>query len=308
MKRYIINRLLLLIPTILGVTFIIFTIMSLTPGDPGRIILGQGAEQADVDQFNRDLGLDRPFLVRYVTYVANAVRGDFGLSYRTGRPVYESIRNRFPFTVTLAFLGVLGSMIIGIPLGILSAVKQYSFWDILGSVSAMFLAAVPGFWLGLMLILFFSLRLGWLPSSGVGTYQHYIMPAITLAIPGAARILRLTRTTMLETIRTDYVRTARAKGAKERTVVWKHALRNALLPIVTSIGVSFAAALGGTVITEAVFALPGLGTLVITSIRMKDTPQVMAAVLLLSFLFMIIILLIDLTYGFIDPRIKSMYR
>jgi len=281
--------------------------MSLTPGDPGRIILGQSASQEAVNQLNAQLGYDRPFLIRYGNYVLNSLKGDFGTSYRTGRPVFESIFLRFPTTAKLAFGGVLLSVLIGIPLGILSAVKQYSSIDMVSTVSAMFMAAIPGFWLGLMLIIVFSLNLRWLPSNGIGSMKHFILPAITVAIPGAAGIMRLTRTTMLETIRSDYIRTARAKGALERTIIWKHALRNALLPIITVIGMSFASALGGSVLTESVFSMPGLGTLVVTSIRTKDIPQVLGAVLFLSFLFMIIMLVVDLLYGFVDPRIRSMY-
>jgi peptide/nickel transport system permease protein len=305
--KFVGKRLLLLIPTILGVTFIVFSIMSLTPGDPGRLILGQNAPQEAVNQLNAQLGYDRPFLIRFGNYVFNAIRGDFGTSYRTSRPVFEAIFIRFPTTAKLAFSGVILSVLIGIPLGILSAVKQYSAMDMISTVSAMFMAAIPGFWLGLMLIIVFSLRLGWLPSNGIGSVRHYILPAVTVAIPGAAGILRLTRTTMLETIRSDYVRTARAKGALERTIIWKHSLRNALLPIITVIGMSFAGALGGSVLTESVYSMPGLGTLVVTAIRTKDIPQVLAAVLFLSFLFMVIMLVVDLLYGYADPRIRSMY-
>jgi len=298
----------MLIPTMLGVVFIVFAIMSFTPGSPGRIILGQNATQEQVDALDRELGYDSPFLIRYVSYIADALRGNFGESYRTRRPVFEAIFARFPTTLKLAFSGVIVSVLIGIPLGILSAVKQYSAMDIIGTVSAMFMAAIPGFWLGLMAIIVFALRLGWLPSNGIGSIRHYVLPTLTIAIPGAAGLLRLTRTTMLETIRADYIRTARSKGALEKTIIWHHALRNALLPITTVIGMSFAGALGGTVLIESVFSMPGLGTLMITAIRTKDVPQVLASVILLSFLFMVIMLIVDLLYGYIDPRIRSMYK
>lgn len=307
MYKYIVKRLIMLIPILLGVIFIVFSIMSLTPGDPARLILGQEATQEAVDQLNHELGFDRPFLIRFINYVKDAVHGDFGKSYRTDRPVFEEIFSRFSTTITLAILGVITSVIIGIPLGILSAVKQYSALDVISTVVAMFMAAIPGFWLGLMMILLFSLKLGWLPSNGVGSIAHFVMPTITLALPSSAGILRLTRTTMLETIRQDYIRTARAKGAPEKTVIWKHALKNALLPVITVVGINFGYLMGGTIIIEAVFSMPGIGSLMIQAIRMKDIPQVMAAVLFLATLFCIIMLLVDLFYAYIDPRVRSMY-
>lgn len=307
MYKYVLKRLALLIPIILGVTFIVFSIMSLTPGDPGRLILGTSAPQEAIDQLNHKLGFDEPFLIRYVDYIKNAVQGDFGNSYRTNKPVFEEIFSRFPTTLKLAILGVLTSIIIGIPIGILSAVKQYSKLDIISTTAAMLMASIPGFWLGLMLIILFSLKLGWLPSNGIGSVANYILPTITLALPSAANIIRLTRSTMLETIRQDYIRTARSKGATEKTVIWKHALRNALLPVITVIGMDFGALLGGTILIESIFSIPGLGMLMLTAIRMKDIPQVMAAVLFLASLFCIIMLLVDLIYAYIDPRLRSQY-
>ena len=307
MHKYIAKRLLTLIPIILGVTFIVFSIMALTPGDPGRMILGQNASQEAVDMLNDELGLNKPFLIRYVDYIIGAVQGDFGNSYRTGQPVFDEIFVRLPATVTLAVLAIITSVILGIPLGILSAVKQYSLVDYISTVAAMLMASIPGFWLGLMMILLFSLKLGWLPPSGIGSFAHYIMPTIMLAIPNAAAILRLTRTTMLETIRADYIRTARAKGAPEKTVIWKHALKNALLPVITVVGINFGGLLGGTIIAESVFSIPGLGSLTLTAIRMKDIPQVMATVIFLAALFSIVMMLVDILYAFVDPRLRAMY-
>jgi len=307
MYKYVLKRLILLIPIILGVTFIVFSIMALTPGDPGRLILGTSAPQEAIDKLNHELGFDQPFLLRYVDYVKNAVQGNFGDSYRTNKPVFDEIFARFPTTLILALFGVLTSVIIGIPIGILSAVKQYSKLDIISTMAAMLMAAVPGFWLGLMMIIVFSLKLGLLPSNGIGTVAHYILPTITLAVPSAANIIRLTRSTMLETIRQDYIRTARSKGATEKTVIWKHALRNALLPVITVIGMDFGALLGGTILIESIFSIPGLGMLMLTAIRMKDIPQVMAAVLFLASLFCIIMLLVDIIYAYIDPRLRSQY-
>lgn len=307
MYKYVGKRLILLIPILLGVTFIVFLIMSLTPGDPGRLILGQKAPQEAVDALNHELGFDKPFLVRYVNYIKNAVTGDFGNSYRTKRPVFNEIFSRFPTTLKLAIFSIITAVILGIPLGILSAIKQYSGIDVISTVTAMFMAAIPGFWLGLMMIILFSLKLGWLPSNGIGSAAHFVMPTITLAVPSAAGILRLTRTTMLETIRQDYIRTVRAKGAPERIVIWKHALKNALLPVITVVGMNFGYLLGGTILIESVFSMPGLGTLMINAIRMKDIPQVMATVIFLAAMFCIIMLLVDILYAYIDPRIRARY-
>lgn len=307
MYKYILKRLLIVIPVLLGVTFIVFGIMYITPGDPVTLILGQDATKEAQEELRQELGLDQPFLKRYVSFITNALKGDFGNSYRTGRPVFKEIFFRFPTTFKLAVFSIILATMIGVPLGILSAVKQYSTLDIISSVSAMFLAAIPGFWLGLMMILLFSLKLGWLPSNGIDSLSSYILPTVSLALPSAAQILRLTRSAMLEAIRQDYIRTARAKGATEKVVIWKHALKNALLPVVTIIGMHFGVLLGGTVIAETVYAIPGLGTLVVTAIRMKDTPQVIAVVMLLSTLFCFIMLSIDILYAYIDPRIKARY-
>lgn len=216
MHKYVVKRLILLIPVILGITFIVFSIMALTPGDPGKLILGPSAPQEAVARLNEQLGFNRPFIVRFVDYITDALKGDFGNSYRTGIPVFKEIFTRFPTTLTLAILAIITSIVIGIPLGILSAVKQYSLADVISIVAAMLMAAVPGFWLGLMMIILFSQKLRLLPSNGIGSFAHFVMPTLILAIPAAAEILRLMRTTMLETIRQDYIRTARAKGAPER--------------------------------------------------------------------------------------------
>ena len=307
MHRYIIKRLLLLIPILLGVTFIVFLILSFTPGDPATIILGETAPREAIDRLNEQLGYNRPFFVRFFDYLFHAVQGDFGSSYRSGIPVFKEIFTRFPITLTIAVLAILTAIFIGIPAGILSAVKQYSAADVISTVAAMLMAAIPGFWLGLMLIILFALKLSWLPSFGIGSAAHYVMPTLVLAIPCSAILLRLTRTTMLETIRQDYIRTARAKGASETKVIWKHALKNALLPVITVAGVEFGGLLGGTIIAEAVFSIPGVGMMLLTAIRMKDIPLVMAAVIFLAIIFCLIMLLIDLAHAFVDPRVKAMY-
>lgn len=307
MGKYIAKRLLVLIPVILGVTFIIFSIMALTPSSPGRLILGIQASEEDVAAKNHELGYDKPFMTRFVNYVADAVTGDFGKSYLTNRPVVEEIWNRFPTTFKLAVLSVVTSILIGVPLGILSAVKQYSAIDLVSTVTAMFMASVPGFWLGLMMMLLFALKLGWVPVSGAGTWAHYILPTLTLAIPSSASLLRLTRSTMLETIRQDYIRTARAKGVKEGHVIFRHALKNALLPLITSVGMHFGGLLGGTVLIESVFSFPGLGSRMLEAIRDKDVPMVTGCTVFLAVLFCLIMLVVDLLYAYVDPRVKAQY-
>jgi peptide/nickel transport system permease protein len=308
MFRYVVTRLLLTVPVLVGAAFLVFTIMSLTPGDPGTLILGMTAKQEDIAKLNTELGYDQPFFVRFFNYTKEIVlHFNFGDSYRTRKPVFAEILVRFPNTFYLAVASMILSSILGICLGILSAVKQYSFIDNFFTILAMFFAAIPGFWFGLMLMLLFSLKLGWLPSNGIDSWKSFILPTITISVTGAAGLLRLTRSTMLETIRQDYIRTARSKGASERAVIWKHALKNALLPVVTTIGMSFGASLGGAIIAEMVFGMPGLGTYIVTSIRQKDVPAVMAATILLAALFSLIMLVVDILYAFIDPRIKAKY-
>jgi len=308
MSKYVLFRLVLLIPIILGVSFVVFSIMALTPSDPARMILGERAEEEAIKQLNEELGFYDPFLVRYARFVKNAVtKFDFGTSYLTKEPVMKEVVDRFPNTLLLAMLSVFVSALIGIPLGILSAVKQYSIADGVASVTAMFFAAVPGFWLAMMSMLIFSLWLGIFPASGVGTWKHYVMPVMTSTIPAAAQLLRLTRSTMLETIRQDYIRTARAKGASEQRVIFSHALKNALLPLITILGINFGKQLSGVIVVESIFSIPGLGQLLVTSIKNKDIPQVMACTLFMALLFCIIILIVDLLYAFVDPRIKAKY-
>lgn len=308
MYKYFFKRLLMIIPILLGVALVIFFILQLTPGDPGTMILGAGGDQTAIDRLNEELGYNRPVLERFFSYLYNVVfKLDFGSSYRTRLPVIDNIRGRIPVSITLAFSTILFASVIGIPIGVLSAVKQYSLLDTVPTVISLFMAALPGFWLGMMMMYFFSLKLGWLPSNGVGSWQHFILPVVSLGLPYAAQELRFTRSSMLETIRQDYVRTARAKGANERLVIWKHALKNALLPVITVTGGNFGVLLGGAVVTESLFNIPGLGSLIITSIKIKDVPTVMGATLILAFIFSLILLGVDLLYAAVDPRIKTKY-
>lgn len=308
MYRYILKRILLMIPIILGVTFVIFAILAITPSDPASIILGSGALQTDIDALNHELGYDQPFFVRFVNYLYNAfIRLDFGSSYMTKQPVMSIVLNKVPISLTVAFNAIVCAAIIGIPIGVLSAVKQHSIQDTLLTSISIFLASVPPFWLGLMLMMLFSLKLGWLPTSGIESWKGYVLPMLTLGLPYAAQQMRFTRSSMLETIRQDYIRTARAKGAKERTVIWRHAMKNALMPVITIIGVNFGALLGGAVVTETLFGIPGLGSYIVTGIKQKDMPVVLGGTIALAILFSFIMLAVDLLYAYVDPRIKSKY-
>lgn len=308
MVKYVLKRVLMMIPTLLVVIFIVLFLMNLTPGSPALMILGQDATPEMVEQLNHELGYDQPFVVRYARYVVDLFHGDMGETYRTGRPVFAEISTRFPITVRLSVLVILLACSIAIPLGTLSAVKQYSVFDTVGSISAMFVACIPAFWLGMMLILVFALKLHWLPSNGTGSWAHYILPALTQAIPQSARSMRMTRTSMLETIRSDYIRTARSKGQTPRKVIVRHALKNALLPVITMVGVDFGFILGGTIVVEQVFSINGVGTLILAAIQAKDIPLVTGCTVFFAFFYMLTLLVVDILYAFIDPRIKARYR
>ncbi|MGB6127553.1 MAG: nickel ABC transporter permease [Psychrilyobacter sp.] len=308
MHKYIFKRILLLIPVLLGVSFLVFSIMSFTPGDPAQLILGESAPKVQVLALREKMGLNDPFLMQYGRFVLNAVQGDFGRSYTSGREVFGEIFQRFPNTLILAIIGVIIAILIGIPVGIISATKQYSIMDSTSMIAALLGVAMPNFWLGLMLILFFSVGLGWLPSGGFGGWKSLILPSITLGTGAAAIITRMTRSSMLEVIRQDYIRTARAKGVSEKKVINKHALKNALIPVITVVGLQFGYLLGGAVLTETVYSWPGVGRMMVEAIRSKDTPVVLAAVLFLATTFSIVNLFVDILYGFVDPRVKSQYK
>ena len=307
MYRYIIKRLVLMIPVILGVSLVVFGILALTPGDPASIILGSGATQAEMDALNHELGYDKPVIVRYVNWVFDAIRGDLGTSYMTKQPIASTVFGKIPISLTIAFNAITCAALLGIPVGILSAVKQDSLLDTIPTSISIFLASLPAFWLGMMLMLIFAVRLGWFPTSGIETWQSYILPMLTLGIPYSAQQMRFTRSSMLETIRQDYIRTARAKGQKERAIIWKHAMKNALMPVITIIGVNFGALLGGAVVTETLFTIPGLGSYIVNGIKQKDVPVVMGGTVVLAILFSFVMLLVDLLYAFVDPRIKAKY-
>ena len=308
MWRYVVKRLLLIFPILLGVSFIVYGIISMTPGDPASSILGTSATQNQIDQLNHELGYDQPFFFRYVNYLKDLIfHFDMGESYRSGTSVISEIAKRAPISIRIALNGIICATVLGIPLGILSAVKQYSVLDFSSTVIALILAAVPSFWLGMMLMLVFALYLGVLPSSGIETWRHYILPMFAIGLPYAAYELRFTRSTMLEAIRQDYIRTCRAKGGEERVVIWKHALKNALLPVITVTGNNFGGLLGGAMITETVFSIPGLGTQLVNAIKVKDIPIVMGTTLFLAAFFCLIMVVVDILYALVDPRIKAKY-
>jgi peptide/nickel transport system permease protein len=308
MTRYVLKRIVMIIPILMGVSFLVFAILSFTPGDPASTILGNGATREAIDQLNHELGYDRPFLSRYLTYVGDIItKFDFGFSYRTRLPISGELVDRLPISLRLASMSILLACLIGIPTGILTAVKQYSLFDTVPTITALIFAAFPTFWLGMLLLYAFSLKLGIFPSYGALSWVHFVLPVLGLGLPEAATMMRFTRSSMLETVRQDYIRTARSKGAPERSVIWKHALKNALIPIVTIVGVDFAALMGDACATEVLYSLPGLCTMIINGIRQKDVPSVMGATLLLTALCSLVVLLVDIIYAFIDPRIKAKY-
>jgi peptide/nickel transport system permease protein len=298
----------MLIPVLIGVTFLVYFIISLSPGDTAAMLAGEDADAATIEALRHELGLDQPVIVQYAKYMLNLLQGDMGNSYKTGRPVTNMIISCFPNTAKLAFWSILVAVGIALPIGVISATKQYSMFDNVGMVVALIGVATPNFWLGLMMIILFSLNLGWLPSGGNKGWSSYIMPAITLGTGDAALITRMTRSSMLEVIRADYIRTARAKGVPENKVVYQHALRNALIPVVTAIGLQFGSLLGGATLTETVFAWPGIGRSTVDSIKTKDTTQVLGNIVVLTITFSCVNLLVDILYAFIDPRIKAQYK
>ena len=332
MARYIVRRLILLFPILFGVSLAVFLVMHLFTVDPAEIILGQHATPDQVAIVREELGLNKPIYVQFWDYISRAVRGDLGQSVITKTSITEELMKRFPATAELAVSAICIASVLGISLGVVSAVKQNSLFDYGAMVAALLGVSMPIFWLGLMMIIIFSVTLGWLPASGriaigfkpediTGLYlvdslltgdkeafwnalKHLIMPALALGAYSTAIIARMTRATMLETIRQDYVRTARAKGLREPVVVVKHALRNALIPIVTVIGLQMGALLGGAVLTETVFSWPGIGSYIVDGIMVSDYPRVQGAVLLIGTIFVLVNLIVDILYCYLDPRIQ----
>lgn len=308
MSRYILKRLLLIIPVLLGVAILIFTLMYLTPGDPIRMML-TGASEAQVQEMRDAYGLNDSFIVQLGRFLKGTfLEMDMGISYFSGLPVFKELMTRLPHTVVLALSCMIAQLLIGIPLGVSAAVHQNKWQDNIVMTLAMLGVSVPEFCFAQLLILIFSLSLGWLTSYGVAHWYDYILPIISAAVPTLGGVARVTRSQMLEVIRSDYCTTARMKGIKERTILYKHALPNALIPVITNIGMSFGKALGGTVVIETVFSIPGIGYYLVSGIGNRDYPVVRGSVLMLAVLFSIVMLVMDVIYAFIDPRIKAMYE
>ncbi|AMV12485.1 peptide ABC transporter permease [Geobacillus thermoleovorans] len=311
MAGMIVRRFFQLILLLVGISFLVFTSMYIAPGDPATIIAGPTASQSDIDAIREDLGLNDPFLVQYGRYMNGLFHGDLGYSYQTKQPVWEAIMTRFPNTLKLAIASIIVAVIIGVVAGIISAIRQNSWFDVSSTVFALAGISIPNFWLGTVLILIFAVNLQLLPVGGLDQpfytaegLKQLVLPAITLGTGSAAMIARMSRSSMLEVIRADFIRTARAKGLRERTVIWVHALRNAMIPVITVIGLNFGFLLGGTIITEQVFAINGVGRLMVQAIAARDFPMVQGSVLLVATLFVLVNLIVDIIYTFIDPRIS----
>ncbi len=304
MRSYIIRRLLLTLPVLLGVSTLVFLFIHLIPGDPVQVMLGESARTADVEKLRTGLGLNRPLPEQYFLFMKGVATGQLGNSIHTGQPVLKTILNRLPATLQLASASMFVALLLSIPLGVISASKQYSALDNGSMFFALLGISMPNFWLGPLLILLFSVNLGWLPVSGRGGWQHLILPAITLGTALAAILTRMTRSSMLEILHDDYITTARSKGLREGVVIFKHALRNALIPVITIIGFQVGALLSGALITETVFAWPGLGRLTIKAIQTRDYPLVQGCVLVISLSYVFVNLLTDVAYAWVDPRIR----
>ena len=303
MLIYFFRRLLQMIPVMLGVTIVVFLIMQLVPGDPARMLAGEGASPEQIAAIRESLGLNKPLIQQYLSYLSHVVQGDLGKSIVTNSPVLEEILIRLPTTVELAVASILVAVTLGLFAGIVSATKQNSWADMSIMVVALIGVSMPSFWMGLMLMYYFSVELGWFPVAGWGSLSHMVLPAITLGSGGAAIIARMTRASMLEVVRQDYIRTARAKGVSEFKIIYKHALKNALIPIITVVGLQFGALLGGTVLTESVFAINGVGQLIINAIRTRDLPMVQGTVLMVSIIFMLVNMGVDILYRAVNKRV-----
>jgi ABC-type dipeptide/oligopeptide/nickel transport system permease component len=308
MGRYVLKRLLQMIPVVLGVTILVFTIMYFIPGDPVKMMLGPDATYDQIQEMREKLGLNDPYLIRLGKFVGDIVlHFDFGDSWVYNTPVTTELLNRLPRTLTIAAICIGLQILVGIPLGIVAAVDQNGWGDRIAMFFALFGVSMPNFWIALMLVLFFSVKLGWLPPYGIGGIQYYILPCIANAFPGIATQARQTRSSMLEVIRSDYITTARAKGMSEMRILLRHALPNALLPVITVIGNGMGMMLAGTVVIEMIFAIPGVGWYLVGGINSRDYAIVQSSVIFLALAFTAVMLLVDLAYAFIDPRIKAQF-
>jgi peptide/nickel transport system permease protein len=305
--RYIIKRLLWMIPVILGVTLIVMLLLELTPGDPARQLLGNFATEEEIADAREVMGLNKPLLTRYVDYLGGVLHGNLGVSFFTKDSVWNDIMVRFPYTLLVVTISMLLAIVTGIPIGVYAATHQYSWKDNASIVMSLFCVSMPNFWFALILVNVFATKLGWVPPLGIESWKSWILPAISLSIGYSATLARQTRSSMLEQIRQDYVTTARAKGQSERKVIYKHALKNAMIPIITIIGSVFGVSLGGAVIAETIFAIPGLGSYTLSALTSRDYPVVQGSVLYFAVMYSVILLLVDLVYTMVDPRIRSQF-
>ena len=307
MAKYIGKRLLMLIPVLLGISLVVLLLIDVTPGDPARMMLGTRASQEEVDALRDQLGLNDPLPVRYVRFLANAVRGDFGSSLMTKRPVSEELLERFPYTLKLVVIGTVFSVLLGIPIGIYAATHQRTWKDNLAIFLSLIAVSMPSFWFALMLIRLFGVQLRWLPLSGVSTWQGWVLPCAAMALGLTAIIARQMRSDMLEVLRQDYVTTAKAKGLPNRKVIYRHALKNATIPVIMVIGGIFGSSLGGSLITEVIYSIPGLGQYIMTALNNRDYPVIQSGILIISTMFAVIILIVDVVFALVDPRIRLQY-
>ncbi|MBR6951195.1 MAG: ABC transporter permease [Oscillospiraceae bacterium] len=307
MWKYIVKRLLWMIPVLLGVALIVIILIDITPGDPARLFLGTRASAEDVAAFREQLHLNDPILVRYARFIWDAVRGDFGTSLISGEPVLKDLLVRFPYTLLLIFLSVLLALALGIPLGVYAATHQYTWKDNAAIFASLFCVSMPNFWFALVLVQIFCTKLHLLPNLGIDSWKGWILPIVSLTIGYTASIARQTRSSMLEQIRQDFVITARAKGQTERKVIYKHALKNALIPIIMVAGSMFGLSLGGAIIAETIFSIPGTGNYAMMALNRRDFPAIQGSVLFLAILFSVIMLLVDIVFAYVDPRIRSQY-
>ena len=306
MLKFTMKRLVYMVLVLVGVSFLVFLLLYMTPGDPVRMMLGESATPEAQAELRLELGLDDPFLVQYGRYIKNiVVHQDLGTSYSTRRPVLDEIMTVFPNTVKLATAAIIIAVILGTLLGIVSAVKQNSLLDNAVMVLALIGTSAPIFWIGILMIILFSVNLGWLPPSGFGSFKQLIMPALALGMQSTAVVARMTRSSMLEVIRQDFVKTARAKGQKESVVIMKHVFRNALIPVITVVGLQFGTLLGGAMLTEVVFSIPGVGRLMIEAIKQRDFPIVQGSVLFVAACFSLVNLAVDLLYAVVDPKVSK---
>jgi peptide/nickel transport system permease protein len=306
MLAYLLKRLVSTIPVLIGVSILVFSMARLVPGDPIDIMFANQAPPSPEQRENlrRSMGLDQPIIQQYFTFMGNLAKGDLGQSYRSRRPVTEEIRNRLPNTIKLTVASLAVAATIGILAGIVAAVFKNSWIDFGSMFIAILGVSIPGFWLGLMIMMLFSVRLGWFPVAGADTWKHLVLPAVTLGVLASAVLARMTRSSMLEVLNQEYVRTARAKGLRETIVVMRHALRNALIPIITILGLQVGGLLSGAFVIEAVFAYPGIGMLAVNALANRDFPLIQGIVLLVATIYVLVNLFVDLLYGFVDPRVR----